>query len=107
MQVFNIESLNTFEVQWHWKRPELSKPIFEALEVAIKKAMDPKEISESMFLTGTGRKAEEGEEGAVKAIELLHVPDWYRSVGKVTKRCFTPYATFDGSKDLHLQLEWS
>ena len=75
--------------------------------MAIKKAMDPKEISESMFLTGTGRKAEEGEEGAVKAIELLHVPDWYRSVGKVTKRCFTPYATFDGSKDLHLQLEWS
>ena len=70
-QVLLIESLNTFEVRWDWKRADLSKTIFGAIEGAIKRAMDPKEISESLYLTNTGRKADEGERGSRKAKERL------------------------------------
>jgi hypothetical protein len=104
-QVLRIESLNIFEVRWDWKRPDLSKTIFDAIEGAIKRAMDPKEISESLYLTNTGRKAD-GREGDIrKAKEVL--PEWYRSVDKVTKRNFTPHASYDKDKPKHLQLEWS
>ena len=104
-QVLRIESLNTFEVGWDWKRPDLSKTIFDAIEGAIKRAMDPKEISESLYLTNTGRKADGREGDTRKAKEVL--PEWYRSVDKVTKRNFTPHASYDKDKPKHLQLEWS
>jgi len=104
-QVLTIEPLNTFEVRRDWKRPELSKKIFDTTEGSFKKAMDPKETQDSIFLTNTGRKAKEGEKGARKAKEMPS--EWHRSVDKATKRNITLHASYDKDKPTHLQLEWS